>query len=140
MHALDCTRRAASGLLATSLASLAPSLAPTAPAMSSLVDAILTSDLPANAGSPSEAPTPRPRWLGPANSSVMGSSQRLPDPSDDDQMAIDPEDEVLGPRGAGRGGRPRTDLSAVPKVADEAGDQIMHAFVDFLEKYVVPRE
>jgi len=50
---------------------------------------------------------------------------------------MDPDDEVVGPRGpaGGRAGRPRADLSQIPKVSDEAGDQIMRAFMDFLEKY-----
>jgi DNA replication licensing factor MCM6 len=57
-------------------------------------------------------------------------------------MEMDPDDEVVGARGgvAARLGRPRTDLSAVPKVTDEAGDQIMRAFVDFLEKCVLGTE
>jgi hypothetical protein len=51
-------------------------------------------------------------------------------------MDVDPDDEVVGARGtAGRANRPRADLSQVPKVTDEAGDQIMGAFIGFLEKY-----
>lgn len=55
-------------------------------------------------------------------------------------MNLDPDDEVVGARGgaAARAGRPRDDLASVPKVTDEAGDQIMHAFIDFLEKYERP--
>lgn len=51
-------------------------------------------------------------------------------------MDVDPDDEVVGTRGtAGGANRPRADLSQVPKVTDEAGDQIMSAFVSFLEKF-----
>lgn len=50
-------------------------------------------------------------------------------------MEVDPDDEVVGSRGASGVGRPRTDLSQIPKVTDEAGDQIMHAFTDFLERF-----
>lgn len=98
--------------------------------MSSLVDSIFYSDLP----TPGDPATPRPP---PRRSGNAGrSSSRAPGPtSDDGGMDIDPEDEVVGSRDlAGRAGRPRADLSAVPKVSDEAGDQIMNAFVGFLEK------
>lgn len=98
--------------------------------MSSLVDSVLYSDLP----TPGDPATPRPP---PRRSGNAGrSSSRAPGPtSDDGGMDIDPEDEVVGSRDlAARAGRPRADLSAVPKVSDEAGDQIMNAFVGFLEK------
>lgn len=98
--------------------------------MSSLVDSVLHSDLP----TPGDPATPRPP---PRRSGNAGrSSSRAPGPtSDDGGMDIDPEDEVVASRDlAGRAGRPRADLSAVPKVSDEAGDQIMNAFVGFLEK------
>ena len=53
-------------------------------------------------------------------------------------MEMDPDDEVVGARGGpGARARPRADLSQVPKVSDEAGDQILNAFVDFLEKYAL---
>jgi DNA replication licensing factor MCM6 len=56
-------------------------------------------------------------------------------------MSLDPDDEVVGPRGnaTARAGRPRPDIASVPKVSDEAGEQIMQAFVDFLEKSAVLR-
>lgn len=98
--------------------------------MSSLVDSVLYLDLP----TPGDPATPRPP---PQRTGNMGrSSSRAPGPtSDDGGMDVDPDDEVVGTRGlAGRAGRPRSDLSAVPKVSDEAGDQIMNAFVGFLEK------
>ncbi|CAZ85275.1 unnamed protein product [Tuber melanosporum] len=101
--------------------------------MSSLVDAVLSSDLP------EPAPRPRPRG-NPAPSSVRFSSSAPGPPdgtSDDGQMDVDPDDEVVGARGAvNRTNRPRTDLSQVPKVTDEAGDQIMNAFIGFLENFV----
>ncbi|KAI5845290.1 MCM2/3/5 family-domain-containing protein [Morchella snyderi] len=100
--------------------------------MSSLVDSVLHSDLP----TPGDPATPRPP---PRRSGNAGrSSSRAPGPtSDDGGMDIDPEDEVVASRDlAGRAGRPRADLSAVPKVSDEAGDQIMNAFVGFLENFV----
>jgi DNA replication licensing factor MCM6 len=107
--------------------------------MSSLVDAIVSQDLPSQPFS-DDQPTPRPRQRrrGGATSSARGSSRPGNPTSEADQMEMDPDDEVVGPGGApgGRAGRPRTDLSQVPKVTDEAGDQIMHAFTDFLERLV----
>lgn len=102
--------------------------------MSSLVDAIVSQDIFSD-----DAPTPRPRPRkrgGPSGSAAGSSRPGLPT-SDADQMEMDPDDEVVGPRGpaGGRAGRPRADLSQIPKVSDEAGDQIMRAFMDFLEKY-----
>lgn len=96
--------------------------------MSSLVDAVLYSDLP----TPGDPATPRPP---PQRSTLGRSSSRAPGPTSDDEngMDVDPDDEVVGARG--RAGRPRVDMSAVPKVSDEAGDQIMNAFIGFLEKY-----
>lgn len=113
--------------------------------MSSLVDALLA-DPPADAPSPygdvispSDAPTPRSRQRQLQQRKQPPSSSR-PGPSDgtsegDVDMGVDPDDEVVGPRGTGnRAGRPRPDLAAIPKVTDEAGDQIMQAFVTFLEE------
>ncbi|KAG0639328.1 MCM2/3/5 family-domain-containing protein [Tuber brumale] len=101
--------------------------------MSSLVDAVLSSDLP------EPAPRSRPRG-NPAPSSARFSSSAPGPPdgtSDDGQMDVDPDDEVVGARGTvNRTNRPRTDLSQVPKVTDEAGDQIMNAFIGFLENFV----
>lgn len=99
--------------------------------MSSLADAVLSSDLP------DPAPRSRPRD-NPTPSSVRFSSSAPGPPdgtSDDGQMDVDQDDEVVGARGTlNRTNRPRTDLSQVPKVTDEAGDQIMNAFIGFLEK------
>lgn len=97
--------------------------------MSSLVNAILYSD-PAT-----------PRAIPQRTGNMARSSSRAPGPTSDDDdggMDVDPDDEVVGSRGLGRAGRPRTDLSAVPKVSDEAGDQIMNAFIGFLEKWAPP--
>ncbi|KAF8246201.1 MCM-domain-containing protein [Wilcoxina mikolae CBS 423.85] len=107
--------------------------------MSSLVDAIVSQELPSQPFS-DDQPTPRPRQRrrgGPA-SSARGSSRPGQPTSEADQMEMDPDDEVVGHGGApgGRAGRPRADLSQVPKVTDEAGDQIMHAFTDFLERFI----
>jgi DNA replication licensing factor MCM6 len=106
--------------------------------MSSLVDAIVSQDLPSQPFSDDAAtPRPRPNRRPGPTSSARGSSRAGHPTSDADQMEMDPDDEVVGARGgAGRAGRPRTDLSQVPKVTDEAGDQIMHAFTDFLERWV----
>src|SRR5205807_8139540 len=63
--------------------------------MSSLVDAVLSSDLP------DPAPRSRPRG-NPAHSSVRFSSSAPGPPdgtSDDGQMDVDPDDEVVGARG-----------------------------------------
>ncbi|KAI5805189.1 MCM2/3/5 family-domain-containing protein [Geopyxis carbonaria] len=117
--------------------------------MSSLVDAIVGSDLPAGAPSPwSGAPSPfdisspadtvsTPRPGGGRRRGAPGSS-RLGGPDATSEMDMDPDDEVVGPRGpvGNRSSRPRTDLSSIPKVSDAPGDTIMNAFVDFLEKFV----
>ncbi|KAL7272364.1 MCM DNA helicase complex subunit mcm6 [Rhizina undulata] len=102
--------------------------------MSTLVDSIISSDFPTM----SDAPTPATPATG---DFIRRSNSRAPGPphatSEADQMVIDPDDEVVGARGGpGGAGRPRGDLSSVPKVTDEAGNQIMNAFIGFLEGFV----
>lgn len=105
--------------------------------MSSLVDAIINSDLPSTPHNDDNDATPRARGRtrhgGP--SSVRSSSRGLGLTSDaDHEMQLDPDDEVVGAKGTVKGSRPRADLANVPKVTDEAGEQIKLAFIDFLEK------
>lgn len=100
--------------------------------MSSLVDAIVLQDnFPSSVAFEDDQHTPRP---------AMGGSSRpgLPT-SEADHMDMDEDDNVVGSRGGARGNaRPRADLSQVPKVSDEAGDQILNAFTNFLEKSAAP--
>lgn len=106
--------------------------------MSSLVDAIVSSDLPFDPLSQDDATSrARGRTRAGPSSEIRSSSRHGPLEltSDADHMELDPDDEVVGSRGLGGSNRPRTDLSQIPQVTDEAGEQIMEAFKQFLEKY-----
>lgn len=119
--------------------------------MSSLLDRALESDsLPdprsdAVLGSQmSDAPTPRPRN---ERSSSVRPRRGGPEPSTpaahtDDDMMVDPEDEVVGLRGTVQSsGRVRRAFDpTVPKVEDEAGERAKSLFVAFLEEYVDDEE
>ncbi|TGZ85489.1 MCM-domain-containing protein [Ascodesmis nigricans] len=106
--------------------------------MSSLVDAIVSSDLPFDPLSQDDATSrARGRTRAGPSSEIRSSSRHGPLEltSDADHMELDPDDEVVGSRGLGGSNRPRTDLSQIPQVTDEAGEQIMEAFKQFLENF-----
>ncbi|KAF8446470.1 MCM2/3/5 family-domain-containing protein [Terfezia claveryi] len=119
--------------------------------MSSLVDAVLRSDFDIPASSPSALPeiprTPRPSArsgsrLNPAVSSPLrrrDSSRPRgtlhSEQDEEDEVMDDPEDEVVGNRGAN--GRPRRlgDLNAIPKVQDQTSETLREIFEKFLEEF-----
>ncbi|EPS36069.1 hypothetical protein H072_10452 [Dactylellina haptotyla CBS 200.50] len=118
--------------------------------MSSLVDAVLASDrlpdprsdalLSSQLESESNAPTPRPYVE--RGSSVRprrgGPEPSTPAAHTDDDMMVDPEDEVVGLRGTiSSSARLRKPFDpSVPKVQDETGEGIRSYFEKFIEEFV----
>lgn len=122
--------------------------------MSSLVDAVLRSDFDIPASSPAALPensrTPRPSARsGSRLNPAVSSPPRRRDSSrprgtlhsemdEEDEVMGDPEDELVGNRGAN--GRPRRlgDLNAIPKVQDQTSETLREIFEKFLEELVSP--
>lgn len=115
--------------------------------MSSLVDVVLRSDFDIPTSSPGALPeiprTPRAGGgrgsrLNPASSPRRSEASRprgtLHSEDGEDELMGDPEDEVVGLRGAA--GRPRRlgDVSAIPKVQDQTSEILREIFEQFLEE------
>jgi DNA replication licensing factor MCM6 len=97
--------------------------------MSSIADAILTSD----------GPAPYTNGAARRNGrSATGSSPRPQGPPSESNGALSdvegfPDDEVVGIRGDRN--RPRNPLNrAIPRVTDEVGERVADVFEEFLEK------
>ncbi|KAJ8107546.1 hypothetical protein OPT61_g8792 [Boeremia exigua] len=99
--------------------------------MSSLLDAVLHSDIAATPASTAGGPTPR-------SSGIRSSSARPRGPPSESNGANSdieafPDDEVVGARGGvRRGNGPRTDI---PRVVDVTGETLALRFQEFLENY-----
>ncbi|KAK6332428.1 MCM DNA helicase complex subunit mcm6 [Orbilia brochopaga] len=123
--------------------------------MSSLVDAVLASEhslpdprsdalLSSQLESESNAPTPRP--FGERSSSVRprrgGPAPSTPANHTDDDMMMDPDDEVVGLRGnLPSSQRPRKPFDpTVPKLEDKVAEAVKGYFERFLEEFVDTEE
>lgn len=118
--------------------------------MSSLVDAVLRSEqsipdpesdmlLSSRLESEGNAPTPRPS--GERASSVRprqgGPAPSTPAHHTDDDMNIDPEDQVVGPKGTVPGSRARQVIDpTIPKEVDRVAEKLQDVFEGFIEGYV----
>ncbi|KAF2671990.1 MCM-domain-containing protein [Microthyrium microscopicum] len=96
--------------------------------MSSLVDAIIASDIPSSAPHGGSSPPPQSRR--PATSSRGLPSDSIGPQSETGRL---PDDQVVGARGTVR--RPRAPATDIPKVVDEIGEHMVQQFEDFLETF-----
>jgi len=100
--------------------------------MSSIVDAIINSDVP-GAGAPSSSgPTPQARRPARASSQPRAPSESVGPHSDYEPF---PEDEIVGARGTVK--RPRGPAGDIPKLVDVPGETLCESFQTFLETYCV---
>jgi hypothetical protein len=99
--------------------------------MSSIVDAIITSDAQ-GAGAPSSSgPTPQARRPPRSSSQPRAPSESVGPHSDYEPF---PDDEIVGARGTVK--RPRGPAGDIPKLVDVPGETLCESFQTFLETYV----
>ncbi|MCJ1280700.1 MCM DNA helicase complex subunit mcm6 [Xylographa opegraphella] len=105
--------------------------------MSSLLDAVLSSDIPDASAAAQKKGTPR-RQNG--RNGYQSSPRPQGPPSESHGHLSDmegfPDDEVVGVRGTDRN-RPRNPMDrAIPRVTDEIGESVADVFEEFLDKFI----